>query len=64
MVTGEGLTCEPGKPVLPAVSRMVIVPPDAGLELIVRSDEARVIQGENLPAIFAEEKPSIFMIFS
>lgn len=41
--SGSGFTYEPGKPILPAVSRIIVVPPDGGLELIVTAGPAREV---------------------
>ncbi len=46
-IENEGFTHELGKPRLPAVSKFVVVPPDAGLELIVRADDPVRIPAEN-----------------
>ncbi|MBM3325492.1 MAG: hypothetical protein FJY65_00705 [Calditrichaeota bacterium] len=48
---GEGTTYERNMPILPAVSRFVVVPPDAGLELVVNPGEARYFHKNNPPAI-------------
>jgi hypothetical protein len=50
-IPGEGITYQDGKPVLPAVSRFVVVPPDAGLQLVVTADEPRVIPAEHPPLL-------------
>ena len=42
-LASEGVVYERGKPVLPMVSRFVVVPPDAGLELVVTASEPRRI---------------------
>ena len=58
---GEGLVYIPGWPVLPSVSRFVIVPADKGLELSARADEPRIIKADFPPTlcldkdIFADE---------
>jgi len=52
---GEGTTYEQGRPVLPAVIRTVIVPPDAGLELVVESDEPRRVRAVNPPQLCDDE---------
>ena len=43
-IPGEGFTYERDRPILPAVSRFVIVPPQAGLELVIRADETQRIR--------------------
>ena len=50
----EGFTDEPGKPQLPAVSRFVVVPPDADLELVIRADPPTHIKKTLQPLIFSE----------
>ena len=55
----EGMICLDGKPILPAVSRFVIVPPRAGLDLIVDADEGRIIHPQAPLACFdLDEKKS------
>lgn len=53
-LNGEGGTYEYGYPMLPAVSRFIIVPPDAGLELVVTSDEARRVTAAHPPLICSD----------
>ena len=53
---GEGLTYEYGKPILPAISRFVVVPPRAGLELDVEASEPRTIRLNNPPLLCADEE--------
>ncbi len=55
-LTGEGLTYEFGKPVLPRVSRFIIVPPDAGLRLEVNSSTPVETRAENPPLLNLDEK--------
>lgn len=55
LMPGAGATMQCGKPVLPAVSRFVVVPPDAGLEFRVDVGEPRRIHTENSPALCVEE---------
>ncbi|MBT7787259.1 MAG: T9SS type A sorting domain-containing protein [Calditrichaeota bacterium] len=52
---GEGTTYEQGRPVLPAVIRTVIVPSDAGLELVVQSDDPRRVRAINPPILCNDE---------
>ncbi len=54
-IVGEGTTYEYGKPILPSVSRFVIVPPTAGLELVVSADDPERERIDNLPIICTEE---------
>jgi len=42
LMPDEGMTTEYGQPVLPAVSRWVIVPPTAGLELVISTGTPRI----------------------
>ena len=51
MVPDEGFTYDYGMPVLPMVSRFVIVPPDAGLELIVTAEDPEIITFDNRPVV-------------
>ncbi len=51
----EGITYQHGQPILPAVSRFVIVPPNSGLELIVRSDTAQRIKADHPPTLCNDE---------
>ncbi len=51
----EGHTLEHGYPVLPSVTRVVIVPPNAGLRFSYTADEPRVENAERLPVIFTDE---------
>ncbi len=53
-VTGEGTTFDYGQPLLPSVSRFVVVPPSAGLEFVVRADEPVRQRAENRPLICQE----------
>jgi len=54
-ITGEGTTYEFNKPLLPMVSRFVVVPHEAGLELIVKSDEPRYVPAIHPPALCRDE---------
>ena len=56
VLPGEGMTYEYGKPVLPLVSRFVVVPPDVGIELIINADEPRHVKGDHSPAICNDEE--------
>ena len=42
--TGVGFTYEYGKPILPSVTRIVVVPPNAGLELSINVGEPQNLQ--------------------
>jgi len=57
-IQSEGFTYEYDKPILPAVSRFVVVPADADLELIIHSDEPASIPAENSPIICLEGEPA------
>jgi hypothetical protein len=66
-IDGEGITWEYGKPVLPAVGRFVVVPPEAGIELIVNTGEARTEKAEYSPTICDDEtvdKASVHFYFN
>ncbi|MCF7811816.1 hypothetical protein K9N50_12605, partial [bacterium] len=43
-IPGEGITYDYGRPMLPTISRFVILPPQSGLELIVESDEPSIVK--------------------
>jgi len=49
---GLGATLEEGKPILPCVSRFVIVPPDRGLELAVTSVSPQPIPVDGVPPFY------------
>ncbi|NQT35569.1 hypothetical protein HQ587_10300, partial [bacterium] len=55
-LNGEGITYEYGKPVLPAIIRFVVIPPEANVELMVTADEPRRIRGDYLLAICDDEE--------
>ena len=50
----EGKLIERGQPILPAVSRFVVVPPDKALELSVSIGASYTIQGSNSPVLFED----------
>lgn len=54
-IPDEGLTYEEGKPVLPMVSRFVIVPPTVGIELIVTASDPIRIEANSPPVICEDE---------
>ncbi|MCF7811725.1 hypothetical protein K9N50_12130, partial [bacterium] len=54
-ILGEGMTCDNGKPILPAISRFVVVPPNAGLELVVNAGEPRIVKASNPPEVWDDE---------
>ncbi|HHE46560.1 MAG TPA: hypothetical protein ENL08_02510, partial [Bacteroidetes bacterium] len=62
-IPGEGITYDYGKPILPAVSRFVVVPPYSGLELAVDADPPRRVLADNPPVICSDEDitASVFM---
>ena len=53
---GEGTTFELDRPILPSISRFVIVDPTAGLELFVEADSPVEIKSKFPPALCDEEK--------
>ena len=55
MIPEEGLTYDYGKPVLPRVSRFIIVPPTAGLQLQVTSSTPVEIRAEHPPLLNLDE---------
>ncbi|MDP8228219.1 MAG: C25 family cysteine peptidase, partial [Candidatus Electryoneaceae bacterium] len=55
ILPGEGTTYEYGMPLLPAVSRFVVVHPQAGLELVVRADNPRTERAEHPPLLCLDE---------
>jgi len=55
-VAGEGHTYQYGYPQLPAVTRFVVVPPNAGLSFSYRADEPRVEEAKDLPEICTEDQ--------
>ena len=65
-IPGEGFTYEYGQLQLPSVSRMVVVPPQKGLDFVVRASEPRRIKTDNQPLLCTDEtaKLSIGMIQS
>lgn len=50
-IPSEGTTYQPDKPILPMVSRFIIVPPQAVLELSVQSDQPRTVRPDTPPLI-------------
>jgi len=52
---GEATTCYPGRPVLPVVSRFVIVSPTSNLELVISAPEPRRVKAETPPLLYATE---------
>ncbi len=55
LIPDEGYTYQRGCLKLPAVTRVVVVPPDAGLRFTFTTDEPRVVRAENPPVICNEE---------
>ena len=53
-IPDEGLTYSEGMPVLPMVSRFVIVPPTAGIELIVNAGDPIRIEA-NYPPVYCDD---------
>ncbi len=54
-IQGEGMTYDKNRPILPSVSRFIVVPPDAGIELIVRHGEVRRVSAEHPPQLCRDE---------
>ena len=54
-IPGEGFTYENGCPVLPAITRLVVVPPEAGVELVVNAGETRRVDAAVGPVICEDE---------
>ena len=54
-IIGEGVIVDYGKPILPAVGRFVVIPPDVNVELVVRADEPRYIPADTPPPICDDE---------
>ncbi len=50
-VPEEGMTFEYGRPLLPAISRFVLVPPNAGLQFSYTFDEPRSLRSTASPAL-------------
>jgi len=50
-IPGEGMTYERNRPLLPAVSRFIVVPPDAGLTLDINLTEPTRIKASSPPAL-------------
>jgi hypothetical protein len=59
MLVGEGGTLEFGRPQLPAVTRLVVIPPNAGLELIIHTSEPRIVTANHPPALYLDEELTI-----
>ena len=51
IVAGEGTTYDNGQPILPAVTRFVVVPAQAGLELIIHADDPVVTRAVHAPVL-------------
>ena len=59
MIDGEGGTFDYGRPQLPAVTRFVVVPPRAGLELVVHAGEPRRAESDRPPALYLDEELAV-----
>ncbi len=55
VIQGEGFTYVKGMPILPAVSRLVVVPAGAGLALHIDADTPRQLRATNGPVICDDE---------
>ena len=53
-IENEGFTYVKGMPILPAVSRLIVVPGDAGLALHIDADTPRMLRATNSPVICDE----------
>ncbi len=53
-MANSGVTLKPGYPQLPAVTRFVVVPPNAGLELVIDASDPRQIDAEHPPNLCTE----------
>ncbi len=58
-ISGEGSTYEYGKPILPAISRFIVIPSDVGVELSYSSDDPRIVRAENAPSLCLEEEMAL-----
>ena len=59
-IPGEPTTYFPGMPVLPSVTRFVVVPPVSNLELVVTPTEPRRVRAEHPPLLLqGEENESV-----
>ena len=59
-IPGEPTTYYPGMPVVPALTRFVVVPPDANLEFVVKTSEPRRVTADHLPMLLkGEESESV-----
>jgi len=57
-IPNEGFLYLPGRPLLPAISRFVVVPPDKGLELLITNDEPSSIPAAFPPALCEDNEVS------
>ena len=55
VIPGEGSICQSGLPILPAITRFVVVSPQAGLDLIVKTAEPRRMKAEYQPVVFTDD---------
>ncbi|NQT34435.1 hypothetical protein HQ587_04525, partial [bacterium] len=55
VIPGEGSICQSGLPMLPAITRFVVVPPQAGLDLIVKTVEPRRMKSEYQLVVFTDD---------
>jgi len=51
----EGMALRDGQPILPAITRLVVVPPDVGLSLVINYDSPRTTEGLNSPELYKSE---------
>ncbi len=57
VIPEEGFIYIKGKPVLPAITRFVIVPPDKAVELVVDEGEVRYVTPKLPPLVCSEDQP-------
>ncbi|MDP8241150.1 MAG: C25 family cysteine peptidase [Candidatus Hatepunaea meridiana] len=57
-IPGEGVILEYNKPILPSISRFIVIPPDVNVELVVMTGEPRVEQLNHPPAVSDDENVS------
>ena len=55
----QGMLLIPGKPMLPAISKFVVVHPTAGLDLVITPGRSRRIETDNQPLLFEDEKATL-----
>jgi hypothetical protein len=61
VLPGEGQLTVEGKPLLPAISRFVVIPPDKSVELVIRDGSVRRVAAERSPKPFAADTEQVAM---